>query len=143
MGVCFLQPEQKLLRSASLKVTPQRTAILELLRESREHPSVDQVHRMILQKYPSVSLATIYKTLDLFKEKGLIQEVAASARQVGYDGNPGFHPHLVCKSCKEILDMPEGKLPQEYIKEASKNYGFQVDSQQLFLYGQCAKCRKN
>ena len=137
-----LQPEQKLLRSASLKVTPQRTAILHLLRESREHPGVDKVHRMILQKYPSVSLATIYKTLELFKEKGLIQEVAASARQVGYDGNPDFHPHLVCKSCKEILDMPEGEFPQEYVNEASEKYGYQVRSQQLFLYGLCPKCQE-
>jgi Fur family transcriptional regulator, peroxide stress response regulator len=142
-GGKIMQLEQKLLRAAQLKVTPQRTAILNLLKDTREHPSVDKVHRMILKKYPSVSLATIYKTLELFKEKGLIQEVAATARQVGYDGVPEFHPHLVCKSCKKIEDMKEGEFPEELVKEASEDHGYQVTAKQVFLYGVCPNCQKN
>ncbi len=138
-----MQSEQTLLRTAKLKVTPQRTAILQLLRNSKEHPGVEKVYRMILNKYPSVSLATVYKTLELFKEKGLIQEVAVSARQVGFDGNPRFHPHLVCNSCKKIIDMPAPKteLPHEYVEEASEKYGYQITGQQLILYGRCPECR--
>ena len=139
-----MQQEQTLLRAAQLKVTPQRTAILHLLKESSEHPGVEKVYRLILQKYPSISLATIYKTLELFKEKGLIQEVAASARQVGYDGNPNFHPHLVCNSCKKITDMPDpiAELPHVYLQEASDRYGYQVTGKQLFLYGHCPNCQQ-
>lgn len=138
-----MQLEHDLLRAAQLKVTPQRTAILQLLKESREHPGVEKVHKMILKRYPSVSLATIYKTLELFKEKGLIQEVAASSRQVGYDGQPHFHPHLVCKSCKEIKDMSPGEIPEEYEKEAAEKHGYQVSSKQLFLYGLCSECQES
>ncbi len=139
-----MHQEQTLLRAAQLKVTPQRTAILRLLKESKEHPGVEKVYRLILQKYPSVSLATIYKTLELFKEKGLIQEVAASARQIGYDGNPDFHPHLVCTSCKKIADMPdpEVEFPHEYSRDASEKYGYQVTGKQLFIYGHCPSCQQ-
>jgi Fur family transcriptional regulator, peroxide stress response regulator len=143
MGVGIMQQEQKLLRDANLKVTPQRTAILSFLRESKEHPGVEKVHRAILERYPSVSLATIYKTLELFREKGLIQEVSVSARKTGYDGNICFHPHLVCKSCHKIEDMPDPstKLPEDYVREATEKYGYEINNEQLYLYGLCPECR--
>ena len=138
-----LLEEQKMLRDARLKVTPQRTAILRLLRDSKEHPGVEKVYRMVLQEFPSVSLATIYKTLELFKDKGLIQEVAASARKVGYDGNPDFHPHLICTGCKKIVDMhlPEASIPEVFFQEAKQTHGFQVTNHQLFLFGLCPGCQ--
>lgn len=140
----MLAKVEEQLRAANMKVTPQRTAILRLLMASREHPGVEQLYREVRRDYPAISLATIYKTLDLFREKGVIQELTVSAHHVRYDGDLHFHPHVICQSCRKVEDL-EGLnpgLPQRWLEDASTGSGYSVDNVQLFLFGTCPECKK-
>ncbi len=136
---------QRILRSVDLKVTPQRAAILRILMESKDHPGVEDLYKEIKQEHPSISLATVYKTVYIFKEKGLVQELPVSFNKVAYDGNVDFHPHLVCSNCNAIEDIPSlnQELPDVWFKEASSGHGYHIASTSVILYGVCPDCQKD
>ena len=136
---------QKILRSVGLKVTPQRSAILGILMESKNHPGVEDLYKEIKQNHPSISLATVYKTVYTLKEKGLVQELPVSFNKVAYDGNVDFHPHLVCSSCNTIVDLPSfnQSIPEAWLREASSRHDYHVDSASVILYGVCPECKEN
>ncbi len=94
------------LRDNGLTLTPQRMAIAEFLSKSRNHPTVDEIHRNIQGRYPTISLATVYSTLKVLKELGEIQELSIRKRdKVCFDPDPNIHHHLLCRKCGKIVDF--------------------------------------
>jgi Fur family peroxide stress response transcriptional regulator len=129
------------LKEKRITLTPQRMAVAEYLRECEDHPTADQIHRAIQEKYPSISLATVYSTLELLKELGEIQELSIRKRgKACFDPDPDIHHHLLCRKCGKIVSL-EFHYPRScpiIAKDTIK--GCKIEEVQAYLYGICAEC---
>jgi len=127
------------LRNKGYKATPQRIAICKFTLLNREHPSVQRIYNEVKKTHPTVSLATVYKTLQILRESGLIQELDFPCDQTRYD--PYLEPHinLICSRCGEIQDLAD-PIAQELIKRVVTVTKFIPTSQRLDIYGVCEKC---
>lgn len=140
------QPEKRLqhmvenLRERGLRITPQRLAVLKVLAESEDHPSVEQVYEQVKTDFPTTSLATIYKTVTLLKELGEVLELGFAEGGSRYDGNKPFpHPHVICTKCGAIAD-PDFSNMSKMAKEMAKKTGFKLTHHRLDFFGLCPDC---
>lgn len=134
------------LRGDGFRLTPQRMAVLRVLSEDAGHPTVEQVYERVRVDYPTTSLATIYKTIDMLKGIGEVLEMSVGESH-RYDGrDPRPHPHLICERCGIIIDlMIEGPLgdPAFLLQAASEVAAARAynDVQpHLEFRGRCAAC---
>jgi len=127
------------LRKEGFRITPQRVAIVNYVMNTDEHPSAEHVHKVVQRKYPMVSLSTVYKTLDLLREKRLINEIEVNG-ELRFDPNTGEHVNLVCLNCGMIVDSSEDELVQIQNKIAKKAK-YLIIRGSLDLFGYCANCR--
>jgi len=93
------------LREAGLKATGPRLAILAALETDRRHPSAEQIHARLAETHPSMSLSTVYSTLDAFARAGLIRKVNGLDGRLRVDGTREDHDHAVCRVCGSIFDV--------------------------------------
>ena len=129
------------LREGGYRITPQRLAILEALIASENHPSVERLYEIVRQRFPTTSLATVYKTVSMMKEIGEVLELEFSHSSNRYDGNKPFaHPHLICTECKKILD-PEAIDFRNLSERISRETGFVIVNHRLDFYGVCPQCQ--
>jgi Fur family peroxide stress response transcriptional regulator len=130
------------LRARNCRITPQRVAILKIFLDSREHPSVEQVYAQVRANFPTTSLATVYKTVNLLKEIGEILEISSTEGGSRFDGNKPYpHPHLICTQCKIIID-PAIRSLEELTSEVAAVSGYRIVSHQLDFFGICPACQK-
>jgi Fur family ferric uptake transcriptional regulator len=94
------------LRAAELRVTGPRLAILELLRASSIHPTVEDLYARLRPAHPSLSLSTVYKTLEALEAAGLCRRVKGEAGTLRVDGTTHPHHHAVCRGCSALFDVP-------------------------------------
>lgn len=131
------------LRARGYRLTPQRMAILRVLLTDDSHPSAQQVYEQVKVDFPMVSLATIYSTIALLKEIGAVVEVGLSDDGSHYDGmNPYPHPHLVCVSCKEIIDIDATNLV-DLPQAVAQRTGYQIVGHRLVVFGICPRCQES
>jgi Fur family peroxide stress response transcriptional regulator len=131
----------QILRAHGIAVTPQRLAVLESLQQRRDHPSADQIYQEIRRLLPAISFNTVYKTLEIFCQKGLVSKVNPLHEVARYDAERGRHAHLVCRRCHLIFDLqwqPDGR--RAYSPEELR--GFRVEFQSLTLWGLCPGCQE-
>lgn len=131
----------QILREHGLKVTPQRIAVYNMLLGTTEHPNAEMIHKALEPDNPTLSLATIYKTLDSFKSLGLVQELNVGDSSSRYDAVVQCHPHTVCKVCGHVADLHIDNLT-DVTKRLAPDLDFDVECEQLILYGVCGNCRK-
>ena len=129
-------------REIGLKVTPQRTVIFRELLKTAEHPSAEMLHKKIKEKFPSISLDTVNRTLITLSEIGAAEIVEGSGDAKRYDAGLDAHQHFKCVKCKRIIDFhykpfDDIKLPA-YI-----NKKFKVLRKTVYLEGICDVCKKN
>ncbi len=137
----IMEEAAALLKQKGLKVTPQRLAILNLLRNTKEHPTAETIYKKLASDFPTMSLATVYKTLEVLKNIGLIQELNVGEGSFRYDANTNSHPHLVCLGCGKVEDLDESVL-QNLIEEVKKHTDYRLVEQKLYFYGYCPACQK-
>lgn len=129
------------LRSHQYRITPQRLAILKVLAESREHPSVDKIYEAVRPDFPTTSLATVYKNIAVLKGLGEVLELGFSDGSNRYDGKkPYDHPHVVCTECKNILD-PDISALEDMTQELMRKTGFAITRHRLDFFGVCPDCQ--
>lgn len=128
-----------LLKEYDLKVTPQRVAIVEELFKNG-HMNIDDLYKKLLSKFPSVSLATIYKNINAMVEKVFLSEVKIPNSKSVYELVKTEHAHLVCSCCGSIEDIMLD--PSSIISEVSTLSSFKIDSTNIVLSGICPKCTK-
>ena len=129
------------LHKRGLRITSHRLALLRLVAVSEGHPNAAQLYEQLRVQFPTVSLATIYKTLVLLKEEGEVLEIDLH-NDSRYDGNKPFpHPHLVCNCCGKIIDGDEAVFFNTVNQEIQEKYQFQVLQSQLVFYGVCRSCQ--
>ena len=128
-----------LLRDDGFKITPQRTAIVDYLLRTEDHPSAVLIHKVVRKKYPMVSLSTVYKTLELLREKKLVKEIEVEG-EARFDAHTDEHINLVCVSCGKIEDVDEDLLKEIQIKAAKKSKYIILQSS-FELTGYCSLCK--
>jgi len=127
-----------LLKEYDLKVTPQRVAIVEEL-YNNGHMNIDDLYKKLLSKFPSVSLATIYKNINAMVEKVFLSEVKIPNSKSVYELIKTEHAHLVCSSCGHIEDIMLDAT--SVLEEASKLSSFKIDTTSIVLSGLCPHCK--
>lgn len=122
-----------------MKKTPQRIAIIKFLQENKTHPSAIEIYKAVSKKFPTMSLATVYNTLEVLKEKGLIKELYLDPTMKRFDGDTSPHQHMICIKCGLIKDIKNDfaiEIPEEIKKE------FEILESRIEFYGLCQKCKK-
>ena len=127
------------LKEAGYKLTPQRIAICKLILESKNHPSADWVFKTLKPSFPSISLATVYKTIQLLTELRLIQEVGIDEGKIRIDPNQSLHLNLICTKCGNIIDYITESFSQQWSK-IIKELKFTPSGQLINIYYVCEKC---
>lgn len=128
------------LRSAGLKVTPQRLGVCEALAATPGHPTAYEVFERVRGVQPGISLATVYNTMRTLQGLGLISEVGSTSDgALHYELNPEPHLNLVCLGCNRIVDVPG--LPLEGLLQEVGQRGYEVVDTRLVVYGYCEDCR--
>lgn len=128
------------LRGKRLKITPQRVAILKALLGSDSHPRVGDLYNQVRKEHPMISLATVYKTLELFRDNGLVSELGFADGSARYD--PNIHPHvnLICIKCGRIEDLDD-RLLEKIMNGIRKKSAFKILGHRFEYYGYCDNCR--
>ncbi len=130
------------LKESDCRITPQRYAVLNILATSSDHPSAESIHAKLIDHYPTMSLATVYKTINLLKREGEILELEFSDLGNRYDGKKPYpHPHVICTECGKITD-PEQLDMDEITGKMMKATGYKILANRLDFYGICPDCQK-
>ncbi|QCX32545.1 transcriptional repressor [Caloramator sp. E03] len=131
----------QIFKDKNLKLTPQRYAIYKYLLSVKTHPSAEMIYNALKKSYPTMSLATVYKTLKTLNEIGLVQEINVGEDNFRYDANVNNHPHIVCLNCGKVDDIEKANF--DMVKEeASKYTNYDINSYKIYFYGICPKCKK-
>jgi Fur family peroxide stress response transcriptional regulator len=125
----------KAFRGKSYKATPQRLAISRFALCCRDHPTAKMIYSQIKKEYPTVSLATVYATLLILKEVGLLQEMNLPQSKARFDPDMQPHVHLVCLQCDSII-------VSKVIAEVAADAKFSVAGQVLEITGLCSRCKQ-
>lgn len=129
------------LKEREFRLTPQRVELVRLIAASEGHPSASQLFARIRLRFPTMSQATVYKTLSLLKELGQVYEIDLHDDS-HYDGNrPQPHPHLICLECNKIIDG-EVALDAESLRGLEQTSGFKILRPQIVLFGLCPDCQE-
>lgn len=131
----------ELLHKYGLKATPQRLAICKYILQSEEHPTAEKVYKEIKEKYRTIGQATIYKTIALLKEIGLISELNFGNSHSRFDPNQRVHVNIICPDCNSIFDY-ESELLEKFWQKIVSEVGGESIGQRLDLYKTCKKCSK-
>src|SRR3989339_1079386 len=128
------------LRDRRIAVTPQRLAVMAALQGRRDHPTADHLYQEVRRQLPAISFNTVYKTLEILCQQGMVIKVNPLHAMARYDGETGRHAHLICRQCHQIIDLDwEGlevpALPAESLQ------GFQIEHPSLTFWGLCPRCQ--
>ena len=128
-----------LFRKNGYKATTQRLAIYNFLISREDHPSADQIYQALKNDYPTISLGTIYKTLDLLEELGLVQKLGFSEDRVRYDPDMELHINMICTKCGKINDYKTENV-KELWNIIIADLGIKQKGQRIDLYYECDDC---
>ena len=117
-----------------------RNAVLEYLRSTTEHPSAETVYNQLKQQIPDLSMGTVYRNLNLFKQQGMVVSVATVRGVERFDGNTDPHVHFICSHCDAVIDLMDLQVPEALKGEAESCIGGKVETCQLCFTGLCAEC---
>lgn len=134
--------DRKILRQAGKRITPQRLLILEAMREAGGHLDADEIYRLARQKAPRLSLSTVYRTINVLKEVGVIKELHLGEEHHHYElrGEKGHH-HLICQGCGKVVEF-ECPFSQELLRDLGGEYHFEITGIHLDLTGYCPECQQ-
>jgi Fur family ferric uptake transcriptional regulator len=132
----------KKLTEQGYRLTPQRIMIISAIENSDGHISAEEIYAQVIARYPQVNISTVYRTLELLKQLGLVTETDFGEGRVRYHPvGKGHHHHLVCQDCGAIIDLNESMLAP--LKDVLlREYGFSADLRHLAIFGRCVKCSK-
>lgn len=137
-----LERYRSVAKGAGIKLTPQRLEIFRIIAASDEHPSAEAIHKAVQERLPSVSLDTVYRTLWLLSDLGLLTTLGQRQGSVRFDANLDHHHHYLCVRCGLLRDFESGALNDLPIPETVNRFG-QVLSAHVEVRGVCARCARD
>ncbi|MFC1992990.1 Fur family transcriptional regulator [Chloroflexota bacterium] len=130
------------LTKAGMRVTSQRALILEIIRRGRGHLDADEIYRRAREREPRISLSTVYRTLQMFKKLGLVEELHFDETHHFYEVKPSTeHHHLVCLGCGRVIEF-QYPLSQHVKKNVAEAKDFEVVGAEVRLTGYCPECQQ-
>lgn len=130
------------LKETGVRMTPQRHAVLAYLMNNLNHPTADDIYKALVDRFPNMSVATVYNNLRVFKENGLVRELTYGDASSRYDANMTEHYHVICTECGAIHDFEHPYL-FDIEMQAGERTGFKISEHRLELYGVCPACLSN
>jgi Fur family ferric uptake transcriptional regulator/Fur family peroxide stress response transcriptional regulator len=131
----------ELLRERGLRATSQRVVMHRLLRERDRHLSAEELLSEAGEKLPGVSLPTVYATLELFEQLGIVRRVNGGGGTLLWDTRADVHHHMICRKCGRIEDM-ETPLDLDRARRSAARAGFQPDRAEVVVSGLCSDCAR-
>ena len=124
-----------------LRMTHQRELILDELAKSKNHPTADALYERIKKRLPRISLATVYRNLEILSAAGMIRKLEISGRQKRFDWDLDQHDHIFCVQCQRVdnIELAQDQrlaLPQEHDR------GYKISGCRIEFFGICPKCQK-
>ena len=126
--------------SHTLKHSKKRDAILEIMRSTTEHPSAEWIYSQLKPMYPDLSLGTVYRNLNLFRDMGEIVSVGNVAGQERFDAEVHPHPHFICTCCNRVIDLDPSFSAFDHHRDVEKAIGGTVSGECVSFSGLCDKC---
>jgi Fe2+ or Zn2+ uptake regulation protein len=130
----------ELLRERGLRATSQRVVMHRLLRDRDRHVSAEELLSEASERLPGVSLPTVYATLELFEQLGIVRRVNGGRGTLLWDTRADTHHHMICRNCGRIEDL-ETPLDLERARRSAARSGFEADRAEVVVSGLCARCR--
>ena len=124
-----------------LRMTHQREIILSEIKKCTTHPTADELYERIKKKLPRISLATVYRNLEIMSEAGLIKKLEISGRQKRFDWDLHQHDHIYCMECHRVDNIDLGRK-KDIALPGNDNHGYQVSGCRIEFYGICPECAK-
>jgi Fur family ferric uptake transcriptional regulator len=123
-------------------LTTQRRLLLELIRDSKEHLDAKELYQRAHTKDQSIGPATVYRSLNLFKELGLVDEIRLDKVRCYYEIKQSpEHQHLICQGCGKVIEF-QNPYFRKLIKAVQREHGFNVTNAELYLEGYCPECEE-
>ena len=119
-----------------------RDAILHYLQSVTDHPSAEKVFTQLKPEIPDLSMGTVYRNLNLFKQQGLAVSVATVKGVERFDGNTDPHVHFICQDCDAVIDLMDMEIPDSLKSVAESSSGGRVSECILCFSGLCQDCTK-
>jgi len=135
-----LTTSRKALNAAGMRVTNQRALIMEIIRQGKGHLDADEIYRRARERVPRLSLSTVYRTLQMLKKLGLVEELHFDEGHHHYEAKPSAeHHHLLCLSCGRVIEFhyPLSRYIKRNVPEAK---GFDIAETEVRMSGYCSKC---
>jgi Fur family ferric uptake transcriptional regulator len=134
---------REFLRSRKQPVTEQRLRVLQILASTHKHVSVEEILERLRGVGPVIGKATVYRTLDLLVESGLVREhdFGEGFKRYEYLVGPPHHEHLICESCGKLIEFTSHEV-EELERELARAHNFQPRYHRLEVYGLCEDCRE-
>ena len=133
-----MKKTKEILIENGIKPSIQRIQIFKFLMENKDHPTVKDIYKRISEKIPTLSKTTVYNSVKLFAEKGILNTIRTIEGEVRYDINADFHPHFRCKKCGSIYDLDSTII----FEDKEEIDGHLIEEQHISYSGICRKCRK-
>lgn len=127
---------QNRLRRYNIKPSVQRMAVLDYLMTHHTHPTADMIFNALYPSIPTLSKATVYNTLNLLTEQGVIQMITIDEKNARFDARETPHLHFRCTECGEIFDFDLPPFQMEMLKD------FEISDIQMYCKGVCPSCQK-
>lgn len=128
-------------RRSNLRITPQRLEIFRQLAQSTDHPGVEELHRRLLVKFPTISLDTVYRTLGTLDRHGLVHRIESAQSHARYEVRRAPHHHLICRSCKEIVDFEWTSFDRSALPDGLGAWG-KIEDRNVVISGLCRRCER-
>ncbi len=133
---------ERRLRAAGRRITPQRKLVLSILAQSSGHLDAGDIYERARRRDARVSLSTVYRTLSVLKDTGVVRELHLDGEQHHYElDDKGGHSHLVCLECGRVIEVDSSAFLEAATATAGA-HGFAIASAQVELTGYCADCRQ-
>ncbi|HNR88091.1 MAG TPA: Fur family transcriptional regulator [Spirochaetota bacterium] len=126
----------QLLEEKHIKPSLHRIKILEYLMVHRNHPNVDMIYKAIGKEIPTLSKTTIYNTLKIFQESGIVQFLTVEENEVRFDATMQHHAHFRCVTCGAVHDI---ELSSKVFEMESVD-GHRITGSQIYFFGHCRDC---
>lgn len=132
------------LASKKLRLTTQRKIIFTELLDRKEHANIDDLYMSVKKADPNIGLATMYRTVKLLTDSGLVREVDTGGGKPSYEAVAGrlHHDHLTCEICGESVEFNDPSM-EKLQEEIASAYGYTLTDHALYLKGVCPKCKKS